>query len=184
MPRPDPPKNCIIEIPRSNDFLGEIILSALFHYGQIPCTKLDLQAVSRCFTVPQIGPNSISITEHERFSPKVEVVVHALAHAVDAMLHMEARWKLLIGTRKPGLVDSTLEHRRLQFIGKIRSLLQQRAGAELIFRDGRPFSEEGMVVVRNGFRVFGHQELRPELDLVGIAHMKWIVLEIQRMFEV
>jgi hypothetical protein len=39
------------------------------------------------------------------------------------MLYMEARWKLLIGAREPGLVDRSLEHCCLKLIGEIGSLI-------------------------------------------------------------
>src|ERR1035438_9415308 len=72
----------------------------------------------------------------------------------------------------------------LQLIGEVCSLVEQGSGAELVFGDGRPAAQEGVVVVSNRFRVLGHEKLCPILNLVAVAHVEGVAFELERLFEI
>ncbi len=106
-----------------------------------------------------------------------------LAKVIDAMLHVDRCRQLLVARSKSSLVDCALQDRCLQCVRKIRSLVEQRARTEIVFGDGGPFAEEGMVVIRKRFCVLWHQKLRPVLDFVLIDCVKWIAFEREGLGE-
>ena len=64
----------------------------------------------------------------------VEVVVQALAQAVDAVLHVDCGGQLLVGPGEAELLQLALEHGGLERIGEIGSFVEQGARAEFVSR--------------------------------------------------
>ena len=73
----------------------------------------------------------------------------------------------------------------LQCVGEVGSFVGQRAGAVVVFSDGGPFSEKGVVIIRKGFGVFGHEEFGPVAYFVFVrADVEGVVFEGERFFQV
>src|SRR5579863_4162849 len=140
--------------------------SLFFDDGQVPRPQGDLLA-SRWRSSPhQAGSARIPVVEFHVVGGVVEIVVQPLAHAVDAMMHVDVGRQMLIGAGQPGFPERLAQNRGLQCAREEGSLVDQSAGAELILGNRRPFAEEGMVIIRERLGVLGHEELGPVADIV------------------
>ena len=138
--------------------------------------------------VEKVGAGGVGVGDFDLSAGIVEVVVEALAEAVDAVLDVHGGGKLLVGAGEAGFFQTGAQDGGLELVGEISPFVEEGSGAEVVFGDGGPFSEEGVVVIGDGFGVLGDEELGPVRDLVGgwviCVNVEGIVLEGEGVFEV
>ena len=126
----------------------------------------------------QITARSVSIGEVGGSIRVVQIVVKAFARPIDAVFEPHRRWKILVGTGEARLAKNIQHNGLLQSVGKRGSFVGERARSELVAGDGRPATEEWMIVESEWLGRSGQQEFGPRADLViGGGDMPRIVLE-------
>src|SRR5580692_11331719 len=110
--------------------------------------------------------------------------MNTLTEAIHTVSYMNGSGKLLVGAEKAGFIERFLDYGRLEFRGKISTLISQRARAIGVLSDSRPLPKEGMVIPRDRLRVFGHQEFGPVTYFVVVAGPIRIAFEGKRVFQI
>ena len=132
--------------------------SLLLDNRQLPGPKRQFGGLGDRLAVEQVGSGGVGIGRLHLRAGVVEVVVQPLAQAIDAVLHVDRGRQLLVGAGEAGLLQRALEHRGLQLLGEIGSLIEQGSHAELVLGDCRPLSEKGVIVIRE--RLFARSGMR------------------------
>lgn len=83
---------------------------AFFDDGYVPGGERDVGVLGYVLAGEEIGAAEIGIVEAGLLARVIEVVMNALAFAVDSLLCVDGGGKLLVGAGEAGLLERLAEH--------------------------------------------------------------------------